>query len=92
MGDREDAAARQMAIRAIGVEEAVAAVPGLPEEAVAAAAGPDHADSAALLIEGAHVIHPERYLRCNSTVISHTLKGLCLAIDIERVTALDMSC
>jgi hypothetical protein len=52
-----------MSVRALGVEAAAAAVPGLPEQALRAAAEPDYAQSAALLIEGAHVVHPVRYLR-----------------------------
>ena len=50
-------------VRAVGVDEAAAAVPGLPEEALRAAVGQDRASTAALWIEGSHVVHPERYLR-----------------------------
>lgn len=50
-------------MRAVGVDDAVAAVPGLPEQALRSAVGGDLAGSAALWIEGSHVVHPSRYLR-----------------------------
>ncbi len=55
--------AQGASVRAIGVDDAAAALPGLPEEALRAAVGRDLESSAALWIEGSHVVHPERYLR-----------------------------
>ena len=55
------------AIRAVSKQEAAEAVPGLWDGAPSAAAlGPDGERSAALRVEGAHVVHSERYLRYRS--------------------------
>ena len=62
--DNGDSSAQEaVSVRAISLEEAAQRVPGLPSEQLRAALGPELAASAALLIEGAHVIHPTRYLR-----------------------------
>ena len=50
-------------IRPVSVGEAAAAVPGLHRGALTQAAGPGGQRSAALWIEGSHVVHPRRYLR-----------------------------
>ena len=62
--DNCDSSAHEaLSVRAISLKEAAQRVPGLPSEQLQAALGPELAASAALLIEGAHVIHPTRYLR-----------------------------
>lgn len=60
---RGEGASEGASVRTVGVDAALAAVPGLPEQALRSAVGPDLAGSAALLIQGSHVVHPERYLR-----------------------------
>lgn len=51
-----------ISVRALTLDEAGQQVPRLPREQLSAAVGPEHATSAALLVDGAHVIHPTRYL------------------------------
>lgn len=63
-GSAESSSREAVSVRALSLEEAAQRVPGLPSEQLNAALGPELAASAALLIEGAHVIHPTRYLRC----------------------------
>ena len=55
-----------VSVRALSLDEAAQRVPGLPSGQLRAALGPQLAASAALLIEGAHVLHPTRYLRCTT--------------------------
>ena len=52
-----------VSVRALGLEEAARMVPGLPEQQLSAELGHQLTSSAALLVEGAYVLHPTRYLR-----------------------------
>ena len=69
-----------VSVRALSLEEAARRVPGLPSEQLQAALGPELIDTAALLIEGAHVIHPTRYLRCLSISRQSTSMVLSLGL------------
>ena len=53
-------------VSVLSLQEAAERVPGLPRERLSGLLGPDLASSAALLVEGAHVVHPSRYLRSAS--------------------------
>lgn len=53
-------------VSVLSIQEAAQRVPGLPRERLSELLGPDLASSAALLVEGAHVLHPSRYLRSAS--------------------------
>ena len=55
-----------VSVRALSLDEAAQRVPGLPSGQLRAALGPQLAASAALLIDGAHVLHPTRYIRCTA--------------------------
>ena len=73
-GGAEARAHGVVSVRALSLEEAAQRVPGLPSEQLGAALGPELAASAALLVDGAHVLQPTLYLRC--TVCLHfTLLG-----------------
>lgn len=52
-----------VSIRALGLGKAAQMVPGLPEQRLSAELGSQLTPSAALLVEGAYVLHPTRYLR-----------------------------
>ncbi|EIE18262.1 FAD dependent oxidoreductase [Coccomyxa subellipsoidea C-169] len=90
MRGAESEVAQGASVRAVGVDAAAAALPGLPEEALRAAVGRDLESSAALWIEGSHVVHPERYLRalwgaCEETARSRG--GQCRLVG-EKVASL----
>ena len=53
-------------VSVLSLQEAAQKVPGLPRERLSGLLGPDLSSSAALLVEGAHVLHPSRYLRSAS--------------------------
>ena len=53
-------------VSVLSLQEAAQKVPGLPGERLAGLLGPDLSSSAALLVEGGHVLHPSRYLRSAS--------------------------
>ena len=77
--DRSRERYRGCSIRVLSLEEAAQRVPGLPAGELSATVGPNRQSSAALLVDGAHVIHPTRYLRCStfSTYI-FPLQALCV--------------
>lgn len=60
-------------ISVLSLQEAAQRVPGLPRKQFSGLLGPEIASSAALLVEGAHVLHPTRYLR---SAFPHFLAGL----------------
>ena len=70
---------RECSIRVLSLEEAAQRVPGLPAGQLSATVGPNRQLSAALLVDGAHVIHPTRYLRCSTLQHPHSsLHALCV--------------
>ena len=50
-------------VRVLSLQEAAQRVPGLPRKRLSERLGSELVSSAALLVEGAHVLHPSRYLR-----------------------------
>ena len=62
-GAGERGALHECSVTVLSLQEAAQRVPGLPTERLAVLLGPELASSAALLVEGAHVLHPSRYLR-----------------------------
>ena len=59
----EGGAPHGCSVSVLSLQEAAQRVPGLPRERLSELLGPDLASSAALLVEGACILHPGRYLR-----------------------------
>ena len=70
-------------VSVLSLQAAAQRVPGLPREQLSGLLGPDLASSAALLVEGAHVLHPSRYLRLASFEISSKLQ--CFSVSASAL-------
>lgn len=64
-----------VSVRALSLEEAARRVPGLPSEQLWTTLGPELAASAALLVDGAHVLQPTLYLRCAACLHSALIRA-----------------
>ena len=83
-------------IRPVSADEAAAAVPGLRRDALAQAAGPSSRGSAALWIEGSHVVHPRRYLRglwraCKELAAQQNAQAALRQMPVTSLGALEAS-
>ena len=65
-GDEREETGCRCSVSVLSLQEAAQRVPGLPRGRLSELLGPELASSAALLVEGAHVLHPSRYLRSAS--------------------------
>ena len=84
--DRSRERSRGCSIRVLSLKEAAQRVPGLPAEQLSATVGPNRQLSAALLVDGAHVIHPTRYLRCGTLQHPHFpfARPVCARVELHR--------